>query len=65
MNKKPEIPFGVYSNLYVVCFHVRRLHHVLKSSIAALLSLEVPGVALDGDLRKRLDFVVVCRTRMG
>jgi hypothetical protein len=49
----------------VVHFHTHRLYFGLISSDIALLSLEVPGVAFDGDLRKPPDltlFMVIGQT---
>ena len=54
-NEKPESPFGVYSNLCVMCFCIRRLYDELRSFDIVLPSPEVPGVALDGGLRKSPD----------
>ena len=58
MNKKPEQPFGVYGNLCVVYF---RTHHpYLGPRPFGIVphSLEVPGVASDGDLRKFPEFTL-------
>ena len=60
MNKKPDLPFGVYANLYVFYFHILRLYRELRSLNIALHFLEVPGVALDGDSRKPPDFTSEC-----
>jgi hypothetical protein len=59
VNQKPESPFGVYSNVCVLTFHIHCPYRVLRCSDIAPLSPEVPRVVSDGVLRKSLDFTRV------